>query len=105
MGSSSEPAGLVLSGGGLLLLALMPIVGTLTTRVPARDIIAAGWFITAATMFYSTQHLDLGISSSNDSVVPGAQLLRLPLLYVPRKLLSYVDLPAQKTHSSTRRVL
>jgi DHA2 family multidrug resistance protein len=36
MGYSSESAGLVLSGGGILLLVLMPIVGTLTSRVQAR---------------------------------------------------------------------
>ncbi len=99
MGYSSETAGLVLSGGGLLLLALMPIVGTLTTRVPARDIIAAGWFITAAAMFYSTQHLDLGISFSTASVMRVAQVAGMPLLFVPIMLISYVGLPAEKTNS------
>src|SRR5258708_11119241 len=99
MGSSSEPAGLVLSGGGLLLLALMPVVGTLTTRVPARDIIAAGWFITAAAMFYATQHLDLGIRFSTASVMRVAQVAGMPLLFVHIMLISYVGLPAEKTNS------
>lgn len=34
LGYSAESAGLVLSGGGVLLLILMPIVGTLTSKVP-----------------------------------------------------------------------
>src|SRR5260370_7403534 len=99
MGYSSETAGLVLSGGGLLLLALMQIVGTLTTRVPARDIIAAGWFITAAAMFYFPRHLDLGISFSTASVMRVAQVAGMPLLFVPIMLISYVGLPAEKTNS------
>ena len=56
MGYSSKSAGLVLSAGGLLLLILMPIAGTLTTRFQARYIVAAGWLLTSGAMYYSTQH-------------------------------------------------
>ena len=51
LGYSSESAGLVLSGGGFLLLILMPIVGTLTGKIPARYIIATGWLLTCAAMY------------------------------------------------------
>ena len=37
LGYTAESAGLVLSGGGLLLLFLMPIVGVLSAKVPARN--------------------------------------------------------------------
>jgi DHA2 family multidrug resistance protein len=99
MGYSAETAGLVLSAGGLLLLALMPIVGTLTTRVPARYLIAAGWLMTSGAMFYSTQHLDLGISFWSASVMRVLQVSGIPLLFVPIMLISYVGLPADKTNS------
>ena len=98
MGYSSETAGLVLSGGGVLLLILMPIVGTLTTRVPARYIIATGWLITAAAMFYSARHLDLEISFWSASLLRVLQVAGLPLLFVPIILISYVGLPAEKSN-------
>ena len=62
MGYTSESAGLVLSGGGLLLLFLMPVVGTLSSKVQARYLIAFGWLTLSIAMFYSTQRLDLDIS-------------------------------------------
>src|SRR5262249_4669999 len=62
LGYSSQSAGLVLSGGGFLLLLMMPIVGTLTTRFPARNIIAVGWLVTCVAMYYSAQNLNLEIS-------------------------------------------
>ena len=62
MGYTAESAGLVLSGGGLLLLFLMPVVGALASKVQARYIIAFGWLALSLAMYYSTQHLDLDIS-------------------------------------------
>src|SRR5258708_29245936 len=73
--------------------------GTLPSRVPPRDIIAAGWFITPAAMFYSPQPLDLGISFSTASVMRVAQVAGMPLLFVPIMLISYVGLAAEKTNS------
>jgi MFS transporter, DHA2 family, multidrug resistance protein len=98
LGYSSETAGLVLSGGGLLLLVLMPIVGTLTTRVQARYIIATGWLITCAAMYYSAQHLYLGIDFWNAAFLRVVQVAGLPLLFVPIILVSYIGLPAAKSN-------
>ena len=43
VGYTAESAGLVLSGGGLLLLFMMPLMGFLSTKVQARYLIAFGW--------------------------------------------------------------
>src|SRR6266481_9169259 len=59
LGYTAESAGLVLSGGGLLLLFLMPIAGTLASKIQARYIIAFGWLALSAAMYYSTQRLNL----------------------------------------------
>ena len=45
MGYTAGLAGLVLSGGGIVLLLMMPIVGRLTSHVQARWLIATGWFV------------------------------------------------------------
>ena len=55
MGYTAESAGLVLSGGGLILLFLMPIAGTLSSKVQARYLIAFGWLALALAMFYTTK--------------------------------------------------
>ena len=99
MGYSSEAAGLVLSGGGLLLLIMMPIVGALTTKVSARYIVATGWFVTSAALFYTTQHLDLEISFWSASLLRVVQVAGMPLLFVPIILISYLGLPAEKSNS------
>src|SRR5437899_10804889 len=77
MGYTAESAGLVLSGGGLLLLFLMPIAGTLASKVQARYIIAFGWLALSAAMYYSTQRLDLEISFRSASLLRMAQVLGL----------------------------
>jgi DHA2 family multidrug resistance protein len=98
MGYSSETAGLVLSGGGILLLILMPIVGVLTSKVQARYIIATGWLLTCGAMYYSAQHLDLEISFWSASLLRVVQVAGLPLLFVPIILVSYIGLPAAKSN-------
>ena len=53
MGYTAESAGLVLSGGGLLLLFLMPVVGVLSSKVQSRYLVAFGWLTLSIGMFVS----------------------------------------------------
>ncbi|HEV2386307.1 MAG TPA: DHA2 family efflux MFS transporter permease subunit [Candidatus Acidoferrales bacterium] len=99
MGYTAESAGLVLSGGGLVLLFLMPVAGTLVSRVQARYLIAFGWLALAFAMYYSTQHLDLDISFGAASVLRVVQVVGLGFLFVPITLVSYVGMPAEKSGS------
>ena len=99
LGYSSESAGLVLSGGGFLLLILMPIVGTLTGKMPARYIIATGWLLTCGAMYYTAQRLNLGISFGEASLLRVVQVAGLPLLFVPIILVSYIGLPQEKSNN------
>ncbi len=99
MGYTAESAGLVLSGGGLLLLFLMPIVGVLSGKMPARYLVAFGWLTLSAAMFYSTQRLDLEISFRSASVLRVVQVFGLGFLFVPINLSSYIGMPAEKSGS------
>lgn len=99
VGYTAESAGLVLSGGGLLLLFLMPIAGTLASKVQARYLIAFGWLTLSLAMYYSTQHLDLGISFGEASWMRVLQVFGLGFLFVPINLASYVGMPAEKSGS------
>ena len=99
MGYTAQSAGLVLSLGGVLLLGVMPMVGILTSKFEARYIIATGWLITSASLFYSAQHLDLEISFWTASMLRVLQVAGLPLLFVPIIVVSYVGLPQQKSNN------
>jgi len=99
MGYTSSSAGLVLSGGGLLLLFLMPVVGALASKIQARYMIAFGWLALSLAMFYSTQHLDLDISFRFASILRMVQVGGLAFLFVPINLVSYVGMPAEKSNS------
>jgi DHA2 family multidrug resistance protein len=99
LGYTSENAGLVLSGGGLLLLALMPLVGALSNKVSARYLIAFGWLTLSVAMFYSTRRLDLEISFGAASLLRVAQVFGLGFLFVPINLVSYVGMPVEKSSS------
>jgi DHA2 family multidrug resistance protein len=99
MGYTAESAGLVLSGGGLLLLFTMPVVGTLASKVQARYLIAFGWLALSVAMYYSTQRLDLEISFRSASFLRVVQVVGLGFLFVPINLVSYVGMPLEKSNS------
>lgn len=99
LGYTSENAGLVLSGGGLLLLALMPVVGILSGKVQARYLIAFGWLTLSIAMLYSTQQLDLEISFGAASLLRLAQSFGLAFLFVPINLVSYIGIPLENNSS------
>ena len=99
LGYTAESAGLVLSGGGLLLFFLFPLVGLLSSRVQARYLIAFGWGALAFGMYYSTQQLDLQISFLSASVLRLFQVFGLAFLFIPINLASYVGMPLEKSSS------
>jgi DHA2 family multidrug resistance protein len=99
LGYTAELAGLVLSGGGLVLLLAMPIVGQLTTKFQVRYIIAFGWLCLAIAMYYSTQRIDLAISFVSASWLRVAQVVGLGFLFVPITLSAYIGMPAEKSNT------
>jgi len=98
-GYTAESAGLVLSGGGLLLLFLMPITGVLSSKVQARYLVAFGWLALSLGMYISSRQLDLQISFRSASLLRLVQVFGLGFLFVPINLVSYVGMPAEKSNS------
>jgi DHA2 family multidrug resistance protein len=99
LGYTAELAGLVLSGGAVVLLLTMPIVGELTSKVQARYIIAFGWLCLAISMYYSTVRIDLLISLRSATWLRVTQVVGLGFLFVPITLVAYVGIPADKTNA------
>jgi DHA2 family multidrug resistance protein len=99
MGYTAQSAGLVLSGASLIILFEMPIVGQLTTKMPAKYIMAFGWLCLAFGMYYSTKGLDLDISFSAASRLRMVQAFGLGFLFVPINLGAYVGIAPEKGNS------
>jgi MFS transporter, DHA2 family, multidrug resistance protein len=99
LGYTAENAGLVLSGGGLVVLMEMPIVGMLAGKYPAKYIIAAGWLALAVGMYVSTVQLDTLISFQSATVLRLIQSVGLGLLFVPVTMAGYIGLPPEKANS------
>jgi len=96
MGYTAQSAGLVLSGASLIILFEMPITGQLTTKIPAKYIIAFGWLSLAFGMYYSTKGLDLLISFKAASWLRIVQAFGLGFLFVPINLSAYIGIPPEK---------
>lgn len=99
LGYTAENAGLVLSGGGLVVLLEMPIVGILAGKYPAKYIIAAGWLALALGMYASMVWFDTLISFESAAVLRVMQSVGLGLLFVPVTMAGYIGLPAEKANS------
>jgi DHA2 family multidrug resistance protein len=99
MGYTAQSAGLVLSGASVIILFEMPIVGQLTTKIPAKYIMAFGWLCLAFGMYYSTKGLDLEISFGAASRLRMVQAFGLGFLFVPINLSAYVGIPPEKGNS------
>jgi DHA2 family multidrug resistance protein len=78
----------------------MPIVGQLTTRIPAKYLIAFGWLSMAIAMLYSTKRIDLDINFKAAMWLRVAQAAPLPLLFVPVTLASYVGLAPERSNDA-----
>jgi DHA2 family multidrug resistance protein len=99
LGYTAQSAGLVLSGGGLLLLFMTPVIGILSGKIQARYLIAFGWFTVALGMFYSSRELQLGLSFRAAAWLRVYQVFGLSFLFVPINLISYVGMPPEKSSS------
>jgi len=99
VGYTSQLAGLALSAGGLVLLIEMPIMGKLTTKVQARYLIAAGWFLLSIAMYYSTKRIDLLISFQAAVWLRITQVIGLGFLFVPITLVAYIGIAPEKNNA------
>jgi DHA2 family multidrug resistance protein len=99
MGYTAESAGLVLSGASMVILFQMPIVGQLTTKIPAKYIMAFGWLCLAGGMYYSTKRIDLLISFRSAAWLRVVQSFGLGFLFVPINVAAYIGVAPEKGNS------
>jgi len=89
MGYTAELAGLVLSPAGLVMMAMMPVVGFLVGRVDPRKLIAYGFImLTSALIVMHT--MNLGVSYSYLVYLRCFQASGLAFLFIPINTISYI---------------
>jgi DHA2 family multidrug resistance protein len=99
LGYTAQKAGLVLSVAALFLLVMIPIVGQLTTRIQARYLIALGYLLLSAAMYYSTQELALSLSLGEATWLRILQYTPLGLIFIPASSAAYNGIPSQKNNA------
>ena len=99
MGYTAEQAGMALSPGGFLIMLMMPLVGFLVSRVDARILIAIGFTMLSASLFYMTTHLYQGIDFRTAVSLRAFQSVGLAFLFVPINTLVYAGVPREKNNA------
>ena len=97
MGYTAQQAGLVVSAGAGMMMITMPIVGILTSKVPAKYLIAVGWIASSAGLFYTTRLLSLNVSFGTAAIIMVMQFAPLGFIFVPAITVSYFGVPQDKT--------
>src|ERR1035437_7713632 len=83
MGYTAEDAGVIVSIGAAVVMVVMPLVGLLTSKVPAKYMIALGWLLSAGGMYISTKLLSMNISFSGAAVIMLLQFVPLGFIFIP----------------------
>jgi DHA2 family multidrug resistance protein len=97
IGYTAQQSGIVVSAGAGMMMVTMPIVGVLTSRLPAKYLIAVGWIASAAALFMTTRLLSLNISFGTAALVMVLQFAPLGFIFVPAVTVSYFGVPQNKT--------
>jgi DHA2 family multidrug resistance protein len=99
MGYTAEKAGMVLSAAAAILLLELPIVGALSSKIPGKYLMAAGWGLLAVAMYVSTKQMDLLMSFKSATILRMIQYVPIGLVFVPATTVAYVGLPRGKSDS------
>jgi DHA2 family multidrug resistance protein len=97
MGYTAQLAGTMLSPGGLVIIAFMPVVGFLVGRVDARWLIAFG-FIALSVSLYHMTGIDLQISWWDAMMLRSYQSIALAFLFVPINTVAYVGMKPEQNN-------
>jgi DHA2 family multidrug resistance protein len=98
LGYTATLAGLSLSGGGLVLIFLMPLAGQAVGRFPARNIIAFGFICFAVAYFMSATYINLGLSFAASSWLRVVQVAPIPFIFISVTTAAYFGLPREKSN-------
>jgi DHA2 family multidrug resistance protein len=97
LGYTAQLAGMALSPGGLVVMAMMPVVGMLVSRVDPRKLITFGFVALAASMFHMST-LYLGIDFKTATMYRIYQSIGLAFLFIPINTICYFGVPQEQNN-------
>jgi MFS transporter, DHA2 family, multidrug resistance protein len=98
LGYTATTAGFTLSGGGLILILVMPMAGQAVSRFPARNLIAFGFVMFAFSYYYTASHLSLGINFAFASKMRVLQVWPIPFAFISITTAAYFGQPREKSN-------
>ena len=100
MGYRAVDAGMVLSPGGLITIALLPLVGRAINKVDTRILAGIGFVIGGLSLLLMTR-LYLGASFQTLMWMRVLQSASLPFLFLPINNMAFRDVPPEKTNNAS----
>jgi DHA2 family multidrug resistance protein len=100
LGYPAEQAGLALTPGGLLIMAILPFVGFLLTKYDSRKLIAFGLIVLSLALFHMT-NFDLNVDFRTVVLARMYQAAGLAFLFVPINTSAYAFLPREKNNAAS----
>jgi DHA2 family multidrug resistance protein len=97
MGYSAQSAGEVLSLGAFATMATMPLVGFLSSRVPAKYLIAAGTAGLSLSLFHMSG-ITLAIDAHVATMYRVYQAITLAFLFIPINVVAYIGIPREQNN-------
>ncbi|MDP9151734.1 MAG: DHA2 family efflux MFS transporter permease subunit [Myxococcota bacterium] len=98
MGYTAQQSGMALSPGGLVVIALLPLVGRLVSKVDTRLLVTVGFVVLSGSMFYMTRTLNVQMDFGTAIRLRALQSVGLAFLFVPIQTISYAGVPPEKNN-------
>jgi DHA2 family multidrug resistance protein len=100
LGYNATQAGMILMGGGLTLMFVMPFTGIATKFIQPKWIMFTGLSLTAAALWHMCT-FDTGVSFRYLVWARVYQCVGLPMFFVPLNTIAYSDLPPGKSNNAS----
>jgi DHA2 family multidrug resistance protein len=98
MGYTAQQAGMALSPGGVLIILMLPMVGTMVSRVDTRYMVAFGFAVLSGSLFYMAHRIDMQMDFATAVQLRALQSVGMAFLFVPIQTISYSGVPVQKNN-------
>ena len=98
LGYTATVAGEALTGGGFVLLLLMPLAGSLATSLPPATFAVGSFAFFAAAFYYSSTHVNLSMSFGFGSWLRMLQVAAIPLCFIAITNAAYMGLPKEASN-------
>jgi MFS transporter, DHA2 family, multidrug resistance protein len=98
MGYTAEQSGMALSPGGVLIILMLPVVGRLVSRADTRWMVAFGFAVLSASLFYMALTINTQMDFATAVELRMFQSVGMAFLFVPIQTISYSGVPVEKNN-------